>query len=820
MKKPYRDHLFGVAVVAALCRCVGSRWRAPQNEAAIILWLLCAGAHAESVVLNDGWHFMRGDVPGAEVSTFDDQSWRRVAVPHDWSIEDLPGQTHPFDAKAPGRGAQGYMLGGVGWYRRTLVLPPDVASKTVLLRFEAVYMDAQVWVNGELVTRHPYGYSEFLVDISRIARPGDNVVAVRVNHEEPSSRWYSGSGIIRPVRLEVLDKVHIDPWGPSVTTPEVSTRRATVKAATQVANDGTRAIEAQLSSIIVDAQGREVKRDELARAVAPGGVTAFDQSLSVGKPALWSIEDPDLYTLVQELRIDDRLVDSRRTRFGIRSISFDAEHGFRLNGKRVLLKGGAIHHDNYMLGAAGIPRADERKLELMKAAGYNAVRSAHNPISRASLDAADRLGMLVIDEAFDMWSKAKNKKDYARFFPEHWRGDVKSMIAQARNHPSVIMWSIGNEIPNMSLPPGHQEAKDLAELVRSLDPTRPVTAAAHIFNSGTEDFLKPLDVAGYNYYPELYASDHRRLPQRVMYGSESFAAQAFDYVSATEEMPWVLGDFVWSAFDYMGESAIGWLPEAPYPWHLAMTGEIDVTGKKRPATYYRQVLWKSGITPTAAFVEWPTTEGSLPNGTDRRGRQQAWVHPDLVESWDGFHPFFPVKIVVFSENEEVELFVDGQSMGRKPVSRATEYKTQFWARYKAGELKVVGYHKGKPASQWIMRSADKPAAIRLTVDRPKIAADGDDLAYIAAELVDSNGVAITSQKDDKLLAFKVSGAASLAGVGNGHPAALESFQSGQRSTFRGRAVAVVRSSKIAGTAVVDVSGPELPAVSASVTVGP
>ena len=782
---------------------------------------------AETVVLNDGWMFRLGDQPGAEQTDFDDHDWRRVSVPHDWSIEDRPGQAHPFDPNAPAQADTGYMTGGVGWYRRVVVLPADVASKTVLLRFEGVYMDAEIWVNGQSVGRHPYGYTAFILDISSQGKSGANTIAVRVDHQEPSSRWYPGSGIIRPVRLEVLDKVHIDPWGPAISTPAVSSDRAEVQAKTTVVNARSEPVKAVLASIVLGGDGREVQRGETERAIPPRAAESFHQSMRLSIPALWSVDTPNLYTLVQEVRVGGALMDSRRTRFGVRSLSFDAKTGLLLNGERVLLKGGAIHHDNYMIGAAGIPRADERKLELMKAAGYNAVRSAHNPASQATLDAADRLGMLVIDEAFDMWSVGKRKNDYSRFFKDNWRADVSSMIWSGRNHPSIIMWSLGNEIPNLADETGRAEAKALADLVHQLDPTRPTTAAVHLFVKNTETFFEILDVAGYNYRPENYSSDHAAFLKRVMYGSESFSAQAFDYWAPTETMPWVIGDFVWTAVDYLGEASIGWTgfkgyDIGPYPWHLAMAGEIDATGRLRPAAYYREVLWRTGLTPTSAFVEWPGAEGSLPDKTiNGPTALRSWVQPDLHPSWNGFDSAvdaMPVKVVTFSENEELELLVNGKSIGRKPVSKATEYKAEFFIRYEPGTLKAVGYVRGKPASEWVIETAGRPEAVRLSVDRGRIAGDGDDLAYVTAQLVDAQGRPTYIRKDDRRLAFEVHGAGVLVGVGNGDPVALESFQSGARLTFHGRAVAVVRATRAPGSAVVDVTGPDLPPTSVTIAV--
>ena len=773
-------------------------------------------ALSRTVELNADWRFHRGHLPGAEQPAFDDHDWRIVSVPHDWSIEDLPGQSHPFDRKAPGDASIAYTVGGVGWYRLKVGLPSDAASHTVLLRFDAVYMNAEIWVNGARAGRHAYGYTSFTLDVSDKVKPGLNTIAVRVDNQQPSSRWYSGSGILRPVHLEVVDKVHIDPDGPTITTPTIAEDKAEVRASTIVTNALDRPAEARLISMIVDAAGREVRRTEAVRSIAANASLGIDQALSLDRPALWSPDTPNLYRLVQEVRLGGRLADRRETRFGVRSVTFDAEHGLRINGKRFFLRGGAIHSDNYMLGGISLPRADERKLELMKAAGYNAVRSAHNPASEGLLDAADRLGMLVIDEAFDAWTVAKKDHDYSGHFEQDWRSDIARMIAAGRNHPSVILWSIGNEIPELTKPSGRDEARALADLVHKLDPTRPVTAAVNQLGTGAEDYIKSLDVVGYNYFPEHYGEDHAAHPDRVMYGSESFSAQAFDYWTPTETMPWVVGDFVWTSFDYLGEAGIAWtgfndhFGIGPYPWQLAMSGEIDVTGRLRPAAYYRQVLWKTHITPTSAFVEWPGPAGSLPDRTAGGAYPLiSWNQDDLHPVWNSFGlpaDYMPRKVVVFSENEEVELFVNGRSLGRKPVSKATEYKAVFYARFEPGELKAVGYVGGKPASQWTLETAGPPAAIRLSVDRDRIQADGDDLAYVTAQLVDAKGRPTYMPDADKLLTFKLEGAAVLAGVGNGNPTALESFQSGHRSTFHGRAVAVVRASRKPGVTRIEATG--------------
>jgi beta-galactosidase len=814
-----------------------AQWLTLRLLRTIGIVLLCFAAifgspgRAERIELNDAWVFSLGDQPGAERTGFDDRDWRRIAVPHDWSIEDRPGQSHPFDPKAPGGAGEAFTIGGVGWYRRVIDLPADIKSRSVLLRFEGVYMDARIFVNGRELATHHNGYTAFTLDIGSSVRPGANIVAVRVNHQQPSSRWYSGSGILRPVYLDILDKVHIAPNGTAIATPIASSGQSTVEISTELTNDNSgKPVNATLLSRVLDSAGKEVARAETGMNIRGRSTAPVKQNLTLTGTALWSPDSPNLYTLDQQVRLAGRTVDRRRTRFGVRTIAFDAKQGLLINGKRTLLRGGAIHSDNYMLGGVALARAEERRLEIMKQAGYNAVRSAHNPASQGLLNAADRLGMLVIDEAFDVWTKSKREFDYSRFFQSNWQADVRAQVESSRNHPSLIMWSTGNEIPELPEPVGAEYSKAIADLFRRLDPTRPVTAAVHIIAPGTEAYVKPLDIVGYNYLPEHYAPVHAVAPEQVMYASESFPNQAYDSWTPTETMPWVIGDFVWTGWDYLGEAGIGWtgfdekFGIGPYPWQLSMSGEIDATGRLRPAAYYRQIVWKSGINPTVAFVEWNGAEGSMPDklaGGPRALRN--WVHDDLIPAWQPFG--FPAdylsrKVVVYSENEEVELFVNGRSYGRKPVGKAGEYKATYFVRFEPGELKAVGYVNGTPASQWTLQTAGKPAAVRLSVDRASITGDGNDLAYITATLVDDKGRSIYDHGEDIPLRFTVSGAGELAGVGNGDPTALESFRNGVRSTWHGRAVAAVRAGKEPGRIQVQVDSEALPSAAVDVDVVP
>ena len=788
--------------------------------AAVAIWTAAAPAVAETRSLSQDWLFRAGESEGAETPAFDEGGWRSVVVPHDWSIMDKPDGSPPFDPKAIAGQDSGYLPGGIGWYRRHLSLTSAEAAKVVRLNFEAIYMDADVWVNGARLVQHHYGYTAFSVDLTGNVHAGDNVIAIRANHADPSSRWYAGSGIIRPIKLEILDRVHVDPDSVYVTTPVATDARGVASITTAIVNQSAKAQTVELLSRVVSSQDVTMAEARQSRSIAAGARVNSAQSLELLRPLLWSPDSPNLYTLVQQVRVDGATVDERRTRFGIRTVTFDAQSGMRVNGKPLKMRGGDFHHDNYMIGAAGAPDADRRKVALMKAAGYNAIRNAHNPASQATLEAADELGMLIIDEAFDAWNKPKRDHDYARFFASDWQKDIDSLVVSGRNHPSVVLWSIGNEIPETGTPLGVETAKRLTARVRSLDPTRPVTQAMNNDPPLNTNQAAVLDVAGYNYHADQFASDHAKLPDKVMYTAESLPKDAFSYWREVETKPWVVGDFVWTAVDYLGESGIGWMGYSqdwsklgPYPWHLAYSGEIDAIGRKRPAAYYRQVLWKTGIDPIAAFVRQPEGTEDLP---DRHLYPITPPHNDW--SLDDVHPSWtwpgqegkPLEVVVYSEFPEVELFLNGRSLGRKAVGLETEYKISYRVPYRPGQIVAVGYRDGRVAGRWSLQTAGAPAEAKVSVNRSQVSANGEDLAYVTVELVDTNGTPVYAQDGDRNVRVTVSGAGVLAGLGNGNPRDASSLQSGNRKTFHGRAVAAVRAGTVAGPIMVEIAAEGVP----------
>ena len=787
---------------------------------ALLIATMTAPVAAETRSLSQDWRFHRGESQGAESPAFDDSSWRKVVVPHDWSIMDKPDGSPPFEPEAISGQDSGYLAGGIGWYRRHLTLTVAEAAQVVRLNFEAVYMDADIWVNGEHLTRHAYGYTAFSVDLTGKVRAGENVIAVRANHPDPSSRWYAGSGIIRPVTLEMVDRVYVDPDSIYVTTPVATQESGVVSVKAALVNRSGKSQTVELLSQVVSNLGTTVAETRQSRRIARGARFDSAQTIELASPLLWSPASPNLYTLFQQVRVGGKVVDERRTRFGVRTISFDASNGLRINGVPMEMQGGNFHHDNSMLGAAGAPDADRRKVELMKAAGYNAIRNAHNPASQATLDAADELGMLVIDEAFDAWNKPKCPEDYARFFEANWASDIDSLVVSGRNHPSVVMWSIGNEIPETGTPEGVETAQRLAARVKALDPTRPVTQSMHNDPPLTTNQAGALDVTGYNYHADQLTSEHEKLPELTMYTGESLPKDAFPYWRAVETMPWVVGDFVWTAVDYLGESGIGWMGYSnnwsklgPYPWHLAYSGEIDAIGRKRPLAYYRQVLWKTGIDPIAAFVRQPEGTEDLPDRHLYPVTQphNDWAHDDVHASWTWpGQEGKPLEVVVYSEFPEVELYLNGKSLGRKAVGLETEFKASFTVPYAPGQLVAVGYRDGRQAGRWSLRTAGATAEAVVSADRSQVAANGEDLAYVTVQLVDAAGTPIYAQEGDRNVRVTVLGAGTLAGLGNGNPQDVSSLQSGLRKTFHGQALAVVRAGIEAGPILVQIEAEGLP----------
>jgi beta-galactosidase len=766
------------------------------------------------------WKFHRGGAQFAERPEFDDTAWRTLDLPHDWSIEDLPGTKSPFDRDAISQVSTGFTTGGTGWYRKPFTLPDTDKGRRIVIQFDGVYMNAEIWLNGQSLGEHPYGYTSFWYDITDKVKFGaPNLLAVKVRNEGENSRWYSGSGIYRHVWLTVVDPVHVAQWGTTITTSDVSARSASVRAAVRVMNDTASAVDASVTTRILDPAGREAGRmSAVLPGLLAGGAAVSSQQVVITSPVLWSPDTPALYTAVTEVSSGGRLLDRVETPFGIRATSFSVE-GFRLNGTPMKLHGGCFHDDHGPLGSKSYDRAEERRIQLLKASGFNAVRCSHNPPAQAFLDAADRLGMLVIDEAFDMWADGKNPHDYHLWFDKWWQKDLDGMIARDRNHPSVIAWSIGNEIPGMDDPRVVQTAKTLADFVRKTDPTRPVLAAVNNLNPKKDPFMSALDIAGYNYgsggdhqQESIFASDHQRVPARIMIQTESYPLEAFKSWMDVLDHPWLLGDFVWTAFDYLGEASIGWRgywqEQNFFPWNVAYCGDIDICGWKRPQSYYRDALWKEN--QLSIFVKPPTP--SFPENPKRMSWSKwHWLDATADWNWSG-HENQPLQVTLYSSCEEAELFLNGNSLGRKNTDRSTRFMASWDVPYRAGELKAIGYRGGRQVASATLRTAHTASRIVATPDRTRIKADGEDLSYVTIELKDTAGT--TNPKADNLLTFAVDGPATIVGVGNANPVSLESFQRPQRRAWRGRCLVIVKAGREPGDIRLRVSSAGLPSAQA------
>jgi len=757
------------------------------------------------------WTFHRGPVDQAQALAFDDPAWRCLDLPHDYGVEDLPGTSSPIDPNATGGVDAGFLSNGTAWYRKTFTVPADLKGKRFEVEFEGVYMNADVWLNGEHLGNHPYGYTGFWFDVTDELRFGEeNVLAVEVKHEGRTSRWYAGSGIYRHVWLTVTDPVHVAHWGTFVTTPDITDNSATVNVKTRVVNTAQQVQPVIIKTRILDPHGSVLAEAQMKSILEANGYEELSQNLQIKSPKLWFPESPVLYTAVTEIYGEpedrgDQLLDRVDTSFGIRTLEFSVDRGFLLNGQPTLLKGGCMHHGNGPLGTAAYDRAEERRVALMKASGFNAIRCAHNPPSPAFLYACDRLGMLVIDEAFDMWKHGKRDQDYHLYFDPWWQRDVDSMVLRDRNHPCVIMWSTGNEIPERGMPEGVETSKKLAAYIRKLDTTRPVTAAVNGLNPDKDPYFATLDISGYNYavggdhwQDSLYAQDHKRVPERIMYCAESYPLDAFGSWMAAVDLPYVIGDFVWTGFDYLGEASIGWLgymqDKAFYPWTHAFCGDIDICGFKRPQSHYRNVLWQAGR-QISIFVKPP--EPSFAQNP-KREPWSKWHWHDVVADWNWpGHEGQTFEVVVYCAYEKVELFLNDTSLGVKNTDRDSQWTAKWPVPYEPGTLKAVAYEGTDEKASWILSTADQPMQIRLTPDRVEIQADGQDLSYVTVELLDALG--IRHPKAENLTEFSLSGPGTIVAVGSSNPVGTESFQQPQRKAYQGRCLVVVKSDRKQGT---------------------
>ena len=750
-----------------------------------------------------------------------DGTTQTVDLPHDWDI---------FEGPNAGKGATGtgggWFEAGKGEYRKTFKTPDD---EIVKLHFEGVYQKAEVYVNGQKAGQHHYGYTPFTVDMTPYLYKDkrENEVIVKVdNSEQPNCRWYSGSGIYRHVWLETMPALHIAENGVFVTTPEVSADQARVQVDVTVQNES----QADRNATVV------VGSAQLMVAVKAGESKSVSTTFFVKDPRLWSPETPTLYETKVELKEAGNIIDNATAKYGIRTFSFDAENGFVLNGKKVLINGACVHHDDGVLGARAFDDAEIRKVRQMKEAGFNLIRTSHNPTTRAFLDACDSIGMLVIDEAFDGWRTQKNPFDYSTVIDSCFREDIHAMVLRDRNHPSVISWSIGNEVIERKDIRVVYTARQMKKAIHELDTTRPVTEALCAWDSDWEIYdphAEVLDVAGYNYMIFKHAGDHERDPKRIIWQTESYPRDAFRNWAVANDYPYVVGDIVWTGLDYLGESGIGrnyykgeregesWIEGGQPEWHGAPCGDVDITGWRKPISHYREMLWRptpqplperegsgysqDGDAAKGLSTPLPHREGlgeSLylcvkePNGYHGEIHTTMWSVWPTWESWTwpGWEGK-PIEVEVYTKAPEVKLYLNDQLIGTKQVSRETEFKAVFTVNYEPGTLRAevstpLPHREGSGVG---LQTAGEPARLRLTSDRTVMTADGQSLTFITVEVLDKQGTVVPEAAIPCEAVVK--GAGKLLAFASADLKDTEPYTSSRAKTWKGRALLVVRSTQ-------------------------
>ncbi|WP_084100558.1 glycoside hydrolase family 2 TIM barrel-domain containing protein [Demequina sp. NBRC 110051] len=784
-----------------------------------------------TIPLNSSWTYRRPTGPFAGFGE-GPESLGTVRLPHD-ALRD-----EPRSADVPAKGAAAYYPSAAFTYERALDVPAEWEGKTVQLEIQGAMRRAQVFVNDELAGVRADGYARFFVDLTPyLTFGGSNALRIEVRTGE-DSRWYSGAGLHRPVFLHVDDAVRIVNDGVTIVTDRLEDDQAVVSVATTAVNDTRTTRTVWVVTDLTSPGGDRVEGEATPLTLAPGETSVLRQHFYVARPALWSPASPSLYTATVSLNNADPVV----TPFGIRTVTVDPKKGLRINGEEVLMRGACIHHDNGPLGGAAIGRAEERRIELLKDAGFNAIRTAHNPASKAMLDACDRLGMLVMDEAFDMWTRFKTPYDYAADFPMWWEADLESMVAKDRNHPSVIMYSIGNEIVEVGKPHGARWARRLAEKVRELDPTRPVTngvnallavidempqivekmgglnalmadknamatvGATETATTRIEESSAAVDVLGLNYAEKRYAPDREAFPHRVIVGSETFGPLIGDLWPMVVESPNVIGDFTWTGWDYLGEVGIGSTMyvgdegvsgqlEREFPYLTAWCGDIDITGHRRPLSYYREIVFGLRSEPYIA-VRRPAFHGR------EVLNPSMWAWSDSVPSWTwGGYEGKPVTVEVYADATEVVLELDGVEIARGPVGDERPMLAVLETTYRPGSLVAIALRDGAEVGRTSLATAAVPV-LTASLDRALITNSDDDLAFVAIELRDAAGALAADAS--AAVTVTVDGAATLAGMCSANPSTEERFDASTWQTFDGRALAVVRPAET-GAAKVTVS---------------
>jgi beta-galactosidase len=759
-----------------------------RTRSALVLFLLAAPAAAERTVipLDQDWRFRRGEAVGAEERAFDDSAWRTVTVPHDWSIEG------PYDPNAPSARGGGYLPSGVSWYRRQVPLPETERGRRVALELDGVMAGARVWVNGRHVGHRPNGYVSVRYDLTDVARFGDgdagsNVIAIRTDTTlQPASRWYTGQGIYRHARLVTSDAVHVAPYGLYVTTPDASAARATVRVQTTVANDGKSPRPVAVRVTIEGPDGRATVDASPPQTISAGERATLTQEIAIDAPRRWDLERPHLYRAVGTVLADGQSVDSDAATFGIRDARFEAATGFWLNGRNLKLKGVCLHHDGGAVGAAVPLRVWERRLQRLKALGVNAIRTAHNPPDPGFLDLTDRMGFLVMDEVWDAWTIGKNHANYGvhLLFPDWWEADTRDTVLRDRNHPSVALWSAGNEIHDTPIPDLAQRIlRGLLDVFHANDPSRPVTQGlfrpnvSKDYDNGLADML---DVVGQNYREkELVAAYHQK-PTRKVLGTENRHER--DVWLAMRDHPFVAGQFLWPGIDYLGEE--------DWPRTTFVRGLLDRTGEPRAAGWERASWWSDAPMVRAFRRLAPPPRPEVDPGFDPLAPPPPPPAPILREDWtpaDGAPHDEDVE--VYSNADEVELLLNGRRVGRLPRNADASPRI-FRVAYAPGTLRAVARNGGRVVATHELRTAGPAARIALAVDEATVTTSWEDVAHVTARIVDAHGVAVPDA--EHAVSFAVDGPARVIAVDDGDPQSHEPYVAIVRTAFRGRVLALLR----------------------------
>lgn len=739
-----------------------------------ICFIFSANAQRVITSFDADWKFIKQDISQASAANYNDKSWRSLNVPHDWSIE------YPFNrANTSGRGG-GYVETGIGWYRKSFVLNTTESNQQFFIEFDGVMMNSDVWINGYHLGKRPYGYISFQYELTNHLNFGKdkiNVLAVRADNSlQPASRWYTGSGIYRHVKLISTGTTHIDKWGVFVTTPKISTDKATVHAQIQVLNQSAASNNIVIETSIMAPNGSVVSNNQLKLSIAAAQQKIVDQDLTVTQPQLWTLEKTNQYTAIVTVKANNKIIDTYKTIFGIRTIQFDAEKGFLLNGNAVKIKGVCLHHDGGAFGSAVPLGVWEKRILALKELGVNGIRTSHNPVAPEFLSLCDQLGMLVMNETFDTWNARKSSADngYNLYFTDWWERDTRDQVLRDRNHPSVVIYSIGNEIhDNLNDSTGFRKYKMQQDLVHSLDSTRPVTMAlfrpgiSRVYENG---FAETMDIVGQNYRENELVALHEKKPNLKQIGTENRTEQAA-WIPFRDK-PYIAGQFLWTGIDYIGES--------DWPAVVHGSGLLDRTGFVRHLGYQRKSWWSN-----EPMVYTMRKEGNAGAG--------EWINdwsPTDVDTYD------EAKVQVFSNCDEVELFLNDISQGVKPRP-ADNASPRGWSfTFHTGVLKTVGKNNGKIVATQVLKTAGAPAKIILSTEKKTVGNTWDDVCYITATIVDENNVECLNA--DNQIEFSVTGAGVLAGADNGDLTATESFLSNKRFSYKGRCIAIVKANAATG----------------------